>query len=264
VISIISPCYNAAAYLDEMIKSVLNQTYGNWELLMINDGSTDNSKSIILSYQDDRIYYFEQENRGVSAARNIGLKHMKGDYFCFLDADDTLTSNSLENRLKVFVTDPKLTFVDGAVAKKDSLLRNILSIWKPNFQGNPLNDLVQLKGNSFFGPTWMVKRDPSLNYNIDTKISHGEDLLFFMELARKGGTYNYTNEIVLNYRNTPNSAMKNLNGLKRGYDYIANEIKDWSEIKPEDYKLFCARYKKSMFLSYVRNFYLLEAFKIYF
>ena len=90
MVSIIIPVYNTAKYLPECIKSVLNQTYSNIEVLLIDDGSTDGSSEICDEYakQDERIKCFHLENGGVSRARNIGLKEAGGEYICFLDSDD--------------------------------------------------------------------------------------------------------------------------------------------------------------------------------
>ena len=97
-VSIIMPVYNAGKYINRAIDSVINQSFQNWELLIINDGSTDDSEHKINEYSDKRIKYFQQINQGVSSARNQGLRHMNGGYFCFLDADDYLPSGSIESR----------------------------------------------------------------------------------------------------------------------------------------------------------------------
>ncbi len=97
------PCYNAASYLKEAIDSVLSQSYTNFELIIINDGSMDDTDSIVSSYHDKRIYYFKQENKGQSAASNLGLRHAKGEYVKFFDADDVINDRHLEaqvNRIK--------------------------------------------------------------------------------------------------------------------------------------------------------------------
>ena len=107
-VSIIMAAYNAEKYIKEAIDSVINQEYQHWELIIINDGSTDGTENIIRSYDDDRIRYHSQTNAGVSSARNIGLRHMEGDYFCFLDADDVYTSYSLSSRMALFDKDPTL------------------------------------------------------------------------------------------------------------------------------------------------------------
>ena len=102
LVSIIMPAYNAASYIEEAIVSVLNQEHQNWELLIINDGSTDDTEDKVFNFSDTRIHYFKKKNGGVSSARNFGLKQMKGEYFCFLDADATYNPKRISSRLKGF------------------------------------------------------------------------------------------------------------------------------------------------------------------
>ena len=96
--SIIIPVFNVDAYLKKCLDSVLNQTYENFEIILINDGSTDNSGLICKEYvkKDNRIIYFEQENSGLSVARNNGVLKSNGDYLLFLDSDDYLENELLE------------------------------------------------------------------------------------------------------------------------------------------------------------------------
>lgn len=98
MVSVIVPVYNTEKYLERCIKSIVLQTYSDWELLLIDDGSTDNSGIICLQYaeKDSRIKYFHQENAGASAARNRGITSAKGDYIYFLDSDDVAHKNLLE------------------------------------------------------------------------------------------------------------------------------------------------------------------------
>lgn len=94
--SIIIPSYNRAAFLPKAIESVLAQTYTVWELIIIDDGSTDNTKAVVSQYSDSRIKYIYQQNAERSAARNNGINHAKGDYICFMDSDEYLYSERLE------------------------------------------------------------------------------------------------------------------------------------------------------------------------
>ncbi len=254
MISIITPIYNASQHLSSSIISIYNQFYTEWELLLINDGSKDNSKEVALSFKDPRIRYFEQENKGVSAARNLGLAHMKGDYFCFLDADDVLPVNSLESRLKIFEENPSLTFVDGSVAFMDENLVNPLRLYTPSCTGNPLPELLQLNGSCFSSLSWMIKRTKANTHiRMNEKITHGEDLLYYLELARQGGLYGYTNQVVLQYRQHPQSAMRNLEALEKGYWQIYDYIKDWEEFTPEIKRTFRFKVKKFMILDYLKR-----------
>lgn len=98
-ISIIVPVYKVEQYLPKCIDSILSQTYQDWELLLINDGSPDNSGNICDEYaqKDERIRVFHKENGGASSARNIGLDNASGDFICFIDSDDIVEPSFLEN-----------------------------------------------------------------------------------------------------------------------------------------------------------------------
>ena len=97
-ISIIIPIYNVESYLRKCLDSIMEQSFSYFELLLINDGSTDSSGQICQEYveKDDRIRYFEKENGGVSSARNFGIKHSRGEYITFIDSDDWVDSDYLE------------------------------------------------------------------------------------------------------------------------------------------------------------------------
>lgn len=104
LISIIIPVYNAEAWLDRCVESVLAQDYSDFELLLADDGSTDRSTAMIAEWakKDSRVRVFRQENRGQSAARNLGLDHVKGEYITFIDADDYVTPDYLSYLLSLF------------------------------------------------------------------------------------------------------------------------------------------------------------------
>ena len=93
--SIIIPSYNRAQVLPLAIKSVLDQSYSNWELIVIDDGSDDKTREVVGSFQDDRIKYFYQENQERSAAKNYGIQKASGEFICILDSDDYLLPNHL-------------------------------------------------------------------------------------------------------------------------------------------------------------------------
>ena len=120
LISIIVPIYNADLFISHCIKSVLEQDYSNFELLLINDGSFDNSLSIINSFQknDNRIHVFSQKNSGVNKAREIGFEKSSGDYIMFLDADDKLNPQALTTLFNAFEDDVDL--VSGSIKASPS------------------------------------------------------------------------------------------------------------------------------------------------
>lgn len=105
LVSVIVPIYNNEKYLDKCIISIMEQTYQNLEIILINDGSTDNSINICRKYQekDSRIIYIEQKNSGVSKARNLGLDKARGTYIAFVDSDDFVEKNYIEKMLNAVI-----------------------------------------------------------------------------------------------------------------------------------------------------------------
>lgn len=258
LVSIIMPVYNAEKYVAEAIESVIAQNHENWELLIINDGSQDRSGAIIQNYKDSRIKYFEQKNSGVSAARNVGLDQMKGDYFCFLDGDDCLPVESLSSRLQIFENNPLVSFVDGCVSSlnEDMILEQ--SKWVPNFKGNPLRDLIGLTGNSFFGVTWMIKTDPDVFYRFQKGLTHGEDLWFYIQLSLVDRLYDYTSKVTYLRRMSDGSAMSNLDGLAKGYLTLQGLIAGL-DIDSSLVNSYSKKIKSIMVKSYLRKGNLLKA-----
>lgn len=143
--SIIIPTYNRATCVPKAITSVLEQTFDNWELIIVDDGSKDNTYEVLQRFvDDDRIRAIRQENAGVSAARNTGLRQINGDYVLFLDDDDVLMANALET----------LDFAARAWNAPDILCfgmenKNDLVLWKPDktlagnlFSNAEIKDLI--------------------------------------------------------------------------------------------------------------------------
>jgi len=112
VISIIMPTYNYGIFIGESLRKLQKQTYQNWECVIVDDGSMDNTKEIVANFviEDKRFIYIYQENQGVSAARNLGLKEIRGDYVQFLDADDYLADDKLEKNIRL-IKEEKLDLV---------------------------------------------------------------------------------------------------------------------------------------------------------
>lgn len=102
LVSIISAVYNGEKYLDEFFESIIHQSHTEWELLIVNDGSTDESGNVIAKWekQDSRIFGFTQGNKGLSKARNVGLDHCNGDYIVFVDSDDYIDRDYLKRMLE--------------------------------------------------------------------------------------------------------------------------------------------------------------------
>jgi len=174
--SIIIPTYNREDKLDIPIKSILNQQFKNWELIIIDDGSIDETQTLIKTYSSQRIHYFYQQHQGRSAARNLGITKAKGTYICFQDSDDEYLPNHLQtlydailknDTYKVFRTG-MLIYENGKPSKKS----NIIGIkgWNAypfeNFQTAAFHNSL-LNENSF-------PKDYFVN----------EDLYFFLKIGK--------------------------------------------------------------------------------
>lgn len=259
LVSIIMPAYNAEKYIAEAIQSVLDQEYPNFELLIINDGSTDGTEEIIQSFSDSRIRYFKQKNKGVSAARNVGMDHISGEFFCFLDADDLFTLRGISSRINIFNNDASIAFVDGEVLVKDASMAKIIRVWKPSFFGDPLEDLVRITGKSFFGPSWMIRSRVFGKIRFNEDLTHCEDLLFYIECALNGGEYYSVNEGILIHREHQESVMFNLDALALSYLKVGMRINQYEGIRSKFKLAYQIRSKRVMFLSYLQQLKVLKA-----
>jgi len=218
------PSYNAEAYIADAIASVLAQTHTNLELLIVNDGSTDRTASIIATFNDPRITVFHKENGGIGMARNVALDAMKGGFLCLCDSDDTLPPRSIQVRLEALQADPDAHFCDGVVVVHDRWMERVTRVFTPTFTGEPLLELASMTGSCFFGPSWMVRSDPGMYLRFNTEVSHAEDLLFFLSIAQ-GRKYIHVEEPTYNYRVTGHSSMSNIEGLARSLEYVQGWMK---------------------------------------
>ena len=162
-VSIIIPTYNYAEYIQKAIDSVLAQTYKNCEIIVVDDGSTDNTQEIIENKYKNKVRYYYQENKGAPAARNKGIKKSKGEYLSFLDADDYLTESSIENRLTVLEQNKSIAWVYSKWLYLDTqgniifnAFRDAPFLYKDKCKGNVF--LAMLGGALICTPTVLVRK----------------------------------------------------------------------------------------------------------
>jgi len=218
LVSVIMPAFNTAQYIGEAVDSVIAQSWSNWELIIIDDGSTDGTRDILQTYHDRRISIVEQENRGVSAARNLGLKQARGEFVTFLDSDDALPPKSLEARAMLLVNNRAIDIVDGIIVSKDENLEHVARTYTPYYRGPLLPRLLMLDDRVFFGPFYMVRSAHLSDLAFPVTMSHAEDLLFFTQAAyRRNLQYAFVDEEIYYYRGRPGSAMSDIAGLQAGY-----------------------------------------------
>jgi glycosyltransferase involved in cell wall biosynthesis len=138
------PSFNKAKYISESVNSVMNQTYTNWELIIVDDCSNDESQELIKSFAskyDNIKAYFNPENKGANYCRNFGIENANGSYIVFLDADDLLTTQCLEGRMNVMNENDTLDFCVFTMGVFNKKIGDSDSEWKPTSK-NPLNDFL--------------------------------------------------------------------------------------------------------------------------
>lgn len=174
MISIIVPVYNSEKYLKKCINSILNQTYKDFEVIIINDCSEDNSDNIIKSYKDKRIIYIKNEtNKGIGYNRNLGINKSKGDYICFIDSDDYIRNDFLElmynkcnnDNLDLCICDYNYVYDSGKIKKV-----NLESFINTN-----LNETPKLLIDIPLGPCNKMYRKSMI---VDNKIKFSEKLKY--------------------------------------------------------------------------------------
>ena len=159
-VSVIIPTYNRAHLIGRAIKSVLNQTYQDFEIIVVNDGSTDNTEEVVKSFSDKRIkYIWHEKNKGAAAARNTGIKIAKGEYIAFQDSDDEWFPNKLEKQMKIFKKEsPNLGIVyTGFYRIKDSEKKYIPSHEIVKKEGSIYEEL--LKGSFITTQSILVRKE---------------------------------------------------------------------------------------------------------
>jgi glycosyltransferase involved in cell wall biosynthesis len=169
LVSIIIPAYNAEDFISECIQSVINQTYVNLEIIVINDGSTDGTLDIINTYKDPRLILVNQENKGCSASKNQGLKIAKGDFIQYLDADDYLSPDKIEKQVNTLSFNENHIAVCKTVIISDNAKINGLEIDTDLIKngGNGKDFLLSLWGLN--GKSGMVQPNA---YLISRKIAY--------------------------------------------------------------------------------------------
>lgn len=216
-VSIIIPVYNGEKYIEKCLKSVMQQTYKDIEIIVINDGSKDNTNKIIQAYKekDKRILYLVQENRGVSASRNKAIQKATGEYIVFVDADDTIN----EDYVEVLVQTIEKENVDIVACGYTDI--SIYGVLKLNdfYKGNVLlskndfiNDIFIGVGGTLWGKIFKNKIIRENNIKMNEEIFMCEDMLFVLEYATKCTSFGAVKENLYYYnRINDNSISSKIN-----------------------------------------------------
>jgi len=206
LVSVITPAYNCSDYIEECIESVLNQTYQNWEMIIVNDKSTDNTQSIIESYvkKDSRIKLYNQEkNSGAAFARNKALELSQGRLIAFLDSDDAWKVSKLERQLEfMFKNKYGFTFTSYEIMSDKPLDK------KKIFNVPEKITYNQYLKNTIIGNLTVVM-DKELIGDIRVEVGYLEDVLTWMKYLKQGHIAYGLNENLAMYRVAENSVSSN-------------------------------------------------------
>ena len=213
-ISIIIPVFNSEEYINNCLDSVINQTYRNIEIIIINDGSTDNSERIIKEYSsiDSRIKYYKKSNGGVSSARNYGIKKSRGDYIFFLDSDDQIQDNALEIMLEMLLKKKNSISICKFSKYDGSPFCDLDSNFTIYNKNEYLLNLLNLNFHSYVCGVLIPKK--YLDENFFPLDRYFEDLASFYKILDKVDNVVVTDSKLYKYRYNPNSIVNNINSKK--------------------------------------------------
>ena len=225
--TIIIPCYNCSKYIKETIDSIYNQTYefNRIEIILINDGSTDNTLDIINEYSSDNIVIIDKKNEGVSKTRNLGITKARGKYILFLDSDDYISKNTLRNIKKFFdknyddidiVTYPLTYFYPTGKTKDHYRYKNCYEKGTSVYDINQYYYLVQ--------PTINVCIKNNKKYKFDTKQLYSEDEQFNTKIIMEKEKIGFVKEAMYYYRRHKESvtSKRNTMNLEKIYKFYGN------------------------------------------
>lgn len=253
-VSIVTPAFNAMPHLPEAVASVQAQSLQDWELIVVDDGSTDGTGAWLDGLSDPRIRVVHQPNRGVGAARNAALDIARGEFVTFLDADDALPPESLAARVARLDGHRDADIVDGPIRILDATFTRMLKHRMPGEDGPFLSRLLRLDSRVFFSIAYMLPRAVIGKLRFRTDMTHCEDILFFAEVAdRPGFKYVTVDSEVYCYRSSAASAMANLEGLERGYFQLVSRCRALTHAQPEDLTTMVRRVRRILFRSWIRR-----------
>lgn len=238
LVSVLMPVYNGERYLKEAIDSILNQTYSNFELIICNDCSTDNTQSIIKQYTDHRILYFENsKNRGIVYTRNKLFSLAKGIYLSIMDCDDIAQKTKFEKQIE-FLEKNTSYGICGTWAKMIDSQKSTIGYLQPPSKNEDIK--INLMFQSSFVQSTVIMRKAAFNnieYNLDFPVA--EDFDLWERLSHKTNMYNIPS-FLLYYRVHKNNISHEKEGLlkTKREQVIQREFNQWNNISFEEISAF--------------------------
>ena len=234
LVSIIMPNYNSEKYVKETIQSVLEQTYQNWELIFVDDCSTDNSLDIVKSFDDDRIKVYQNEsNSGAAVTRNHALEMAQGKWMAFLDSDDLWTPDKLEKQITFMVNnDVCFSYSDYEVIDEND---NVISTFKPRLEVCTYEDI--LKHNHIGCLTAIYNAEKLGTVLMPVDAIKREDLACWLSILKTGVKAHCLHECLAKYKVHSNSVSSNKFKMMKYQWHVYRKVEKLSLFKCVYYML---------------------------
>lgn len=208
-VSIIIPSYNSAQWVCNAVNSCLCQSHRNCEIIVVDDGSTDNTRELLLQCYGETIRYIHQENRGLAGARNTGLRHAQGDFIQFLDADDEITPLKIKTQLRTFYEHPESSVVFSDYEFFDNSAPEVITpspeSYKEKYKSGNLWKYF-LTGNFIVCHAALARKEDVVAAGcFDESLRACEDYDLWMRMAGQGKIFYYSEGVMARYRVTPGS-----------------------------------------------------------
>lgn len=242
-VSIIVPVYNGEKYITRCIESIVKQTYLNIEIIIVNDGSVDNTEKIInnLAKKDERIKTYSNKNKGVSYSRNFGIRNATGKYICFVDSDDWIEKDMIQSLLEMIKKyDYDIVRCSYAVNKNNGAIINYKQEDKLYCTQQEKKELLyKVAGGKIpsFSVLLLIKKDKILE-KFDETIPFMEDTIFFIDLLRNIDKIYFTSKILYHYFDNDSSATKSIKNIEKNIESLLNVNKKLKEKLKDDIDIY--------------------------
>ncbi|MCB0164421.1 MAG: glycosyltransferase [Anaerolineae bacterium] len=223
-VSVVIPSYNRADLLPHAIQSVLDQSYTDLEIIVVDDGSTDHTRQVIQDITHPKVRYIYQENRGLSGARNTGIEVSRGEFIAFLDSDDIIYPNKLISQIQQFDKNPELGLVAGGYNHIDDygrVLQELLpwNVWPQLDLDTWIKVCPVVPASVLVRRVWIEKVG-----HFDEKFRRVEDWDMWLRLAHAGCKMAWTQEIVCGYRLHTGQMVRDATSQKKGYIAVLDKF----------------------------------------
>jgi len=232
-ITVLMPAYNASNYIEEAIESVLKQTFSEFELLIIDDGSTDNTADIVRSFNDSRIVFIRQSNGGVASALNNGLQHARAEYIARFDADDICYANRLKTQYEFVMKNPEYIVVGSGADYVDANGDFVFSYDLAGYTDEQIKNL-SYSVCPFIHSTVLLRKSVFLGVGGYNEHAHSfEDHFLWSQIKEKGKFYNLSQSLI-KVRLNPESVTVDEKWRLKEFINIKYKVLKELHITPED------------------------------